>query len=201
MSLSDLTPYTLLSDLSPEELETLRGAWEQWGMDSQLNILEEEISELGESIVLAHLEGYHWSGNVFEEIADVLICLSQVEIHLREYPTNREGTQTLWMQVEAHAAETKVESINPDDLLLLHALKTVKAFAKTRRYDDSGTLRNWSHILISELGGLLAALLRADEYLRGIRPWCSHWDRVMEHRDFKLARLRDRLAEAQGGSS
>lgn len=191
-----MTSITLLSDLSPEDLATLRGAWKFWGMDMQITIFEEELSELGEAITLAHIEKAHWSEKVFEELADVMVCFSQVEDQLRHFPTE-EHTRTLWMDVEEHAAMTEVEGAGPDNLLLLHALKVIKAIAKTRRYHCGALI--WNHDLFSELGGLLRAIRRTEDYFKGtawITPYPA-WDKVLTFRAVKLARLGMRLDEAR----
>lgn len=81
-----MTSSTLLSDLSAEDRDTLRSAWKFWGMDMQMTIFEEELSELGEALTLAHIDGWHWSEKVWEELADVLVCFAQVEDCLRHFP-------------------------------------------------------------------------------------------------------------------
>lgn len=186
---------TLFSDLSPGDVSLLRDVWKQWGMDLQIAVFEEELSELGEEITLAHMGGAHWSDGVFEELADVLICAQQIEVHLREFPDNLEGTHTLWMEVEEHAASTEVDGISPDNLLLIHLLKMTRAFARTRRFNN-GNL-SWNFDIISELGALVAVLLRTEQYLKGVSPFCPHWHRVQAIRAAKMDRLRRRLAEDQ----
>lgn len=191
-----MTSLSLIPGLSTEDRDTLRDAWKQWGMDMQMTIFEEELSELGEAITLAHIDHIHWSEKIFEELADVMVCFSQVEDHLRHFPTE-EFTRTLWMDVEKHAAETEVDGTGPDNLLLLHSLRVVKAFAKSRRYNNGNLL--WNYVIISELGGLLRAIQRTENYLKGTAWICPYpaWDKVMTFYAAKLARLGMRLDEAQ----
>ena len=192
-----MTPLSLIPDLSTEDRDTLRDAWKQWGMDMQLTIFEEELSELGEAITLTHIDHIHWSEQVFEELADVLICFQQIEVYLREFPTNLEGTHTLWMDVEEHAASTEVEGADPDNLLLLHSLRVVKTLAKTRRYNNGNPL--WNFVILSELGALLRVMQRTEQYLRDVAWICPHphWAEVEKVRAAKMIRLRHRLEEAK----
>lgn len=48
-----MTSLSLIPGLSTEDRDTLRDAWKQWGMDMQMTIFEEELSELGEAITFA----------------------------------------------------------------------------------------------------------------------------------------------------
>ncbi len=179
---------SLISDLSNNDKNTLRDAWELWGIDLQMTVFEEELSELCEAIALAHVGGARWSNDVFEELADVLICYQQIEIYLRE-----DNSNTIWMDVEDYAVSTEVAGTNPDDLLLVQTLRVIKAIAKSRRY--SGGNIAWTHNLRSELGALLRVMQRTERYLRGTEWICSQpqWDEVEKFRVFKMDRLRKRI--------
>lgn len=59
-------------------------AWEHWGSASQVDILIEEMSELIHALLHARRQGRTFNGNVFEELADVSICIDQFVKHLEE---------------------------------------------------------------------------------------------------------------------
>lgn len=71
-----------------EKEELYNEAWRLWGGDMQLDILIEEMAELTQAIIKARRHGVLWSHAVFEEIADVLICLEQVETRLKALPVD-----------------------------------------------------------------------------------------------------------------
>lgn len=79
------------------DIDTLQGAMTQWGSDMQIDIYIEEMAELTQALLKTRRNGITWSYAVFEEIADVLICLQQIEIALRRLPS-MDGT-TPWGQV------------------------------------------------------------------------------------------------------
>jgi len=74
-----------------EKEELYNEAWRLWGGDMQLDILIEEMAELTQAIIKARRHGVLWSHAVFEEIADVLICLEQVETRLKAMPVDIVG--------------------------------------------------------------------------------------------------------------
>lgn len=61
-------------------------AWKHWGGTTQLDILIEEMAELTQAILKTRRNGVTYSYAVYEEIADVSICLEQVETRLKIYP-------------------------------------------------------------------------------------------------------------------
>jgi hypothetical protein len=69
-----------------EKSELYNEAWRLWGGDMQLDILIEEMAELMQAIIKTRRHSVTWSHAVFEEVADVLICLEQVETRLRALP-------------------------------------------------------------------------------------------------------------------
>ncbi len=72
--------------MEKEELYT--EAWRLWGGDMQLDILIEEMAELTQAIIKARRHSVTWNHAIFEEIADVLICLEQVETRLKALPAD-----------------------------------------------------------------------------------------------------------------
>jgi len=74
-----------------EKEELYNEAWRLWGGDMQLDILIEEMAELTQAIIKARRHGVLWSHAVLEEIADVLICLEQVETQLKAMPVDIVG--------------------------------------------------------------------------------------------------------------
>ena len=188
---------TLLSDLSLTDTETLNGAWLQWGMDLQIAVLEEELSELGEEITLAHIDGLYWSDGTLEELADVLVCLSQVEMVLRHHPiSDLRGPCPPWEIVEDRAASAHLADAPPDLLLLLYTLRLKKEISKTRRYNGGSVV--WCIPVLTAIGELIHCLsvvvadLCIHRHNKGV-----YWDRVLRIRTSKLFRLRDRLEEAR----
>ena len=70
-----------------EKEELYNEVWRLWG-GMQLDILIEEMSELTHAIIKGRRRGVIWSQAVFEEIADVLICLELVETRLKAMPVD-----------------------------------------------------------------------------------------------------------------
>jgi hypothetical protein len=66
-----------------EKEELYNEAWRLWGGDTQLDILIEEMAELTQAIIKTRRHNMTWSYAVLEEIADVSICLEQVETRLK----------------------------------------------------------------------------------------------------------------------
>lgn len=75
---------TLLHDLSERDAETLRAAWTTFGEHSQLDAVVEKAAGLIQAILKDQRDGKILSGRVDAEIADLTICLQQVEIVMRE---------------------------------------------------------------------------------------------------------------------
>lgn len=76
-----------MSDSMKKE-ELYKEAWRLWGADMQLDILIEEMAELTQAILKARRYTVTWSRAVLEEIADVSICLEQVETRLKSLPVD-----------------------------------------------------------------------------------------------------------------
>ena len=99
-------------------------AWKLWGSDAQMNMVIEEMAELTQAIFKARRNGVVFSYAVSEELADVLICLEQIEVQLKARPSS--GGQTWWSQVE-RIKEEKLERLK---LRLLDSLE--------KKYPDIG---------------------------------------------------------------
>ena len=65
--------------------ELYNEVWRLWE-DMQLDILIEEMSELTQAIIKTRRHNIVWSYAVFEEIADVMICLDIVGNRLKAVP-------------------------------------------------------------------------------------------------------------------
>lgn len=188
---------SLLSNLPLADTEVLNNARIWWGKDLQIEVLEEELSELAEEITLAHIGGDTWTEGVCEELADVLVCLSQVEMVLRYHPTPfRRDCRTLWDEVEVRVASAELEDASPDAALLLYTIRLRKEFSKTRRYNGGSMV--WSMALLTAIGEFLSCLSVVISSLCACRHGGgSYYDRVISIRNSKLRRLRDRLEEAK----
>ncbi len=88
---------TMLAGLNDHDTKMLRAAWTIWGEHSQLDMLIEEASELIQAILKDRRDGDILSGRVDTEIADLMICLQQVEIVMRE--------RGMWEYVEIEHAK------------------------------------------------------------------------------------------------
>lgn len=71
-----------------EKEELYNKAWCIYDGDMQLDILIEEMAELTHAIIKARRYNVTWSHEVLEEIADVTICLEQVDTRLKALPTD-----------------------------------------------------------------------------------------------------------------
>jgi hypothetical protein len=61
-------------------------AWKHWGSDTQLDMLIEEMAELTQAILKTRRNGVRFSYAMYEEIADVSICMEQIETQLKRMP-------------------------------------------------------------------------------------------------------------------
>src|SRR5690554_2897497 len=68
-----------------EKEELYNEAWRLWGRDMQLDILIEEMAELTQAIIKNRRNNMTWNYEVLEEIADVKICLEQIDTRLKGY--------------------------------------------------------------------------------------------------------------------
>lgn len=75
-------------EMDKEEL--YNEAWRLWGGDMQFDILIEEMAELAQAIIKARRHNMTWSYAVLEEIADVTICLEQVNTRLKALPADND---------------------------------------------------------------------------------------------------------------
>lgn len=66
-----------------EQAKLYAEAWETWGPEKQMDMLIEEMAELTQAILKARRNGVIFSHDVFEEIADVGICMGQVEQQIK----------------------------------------------------------------------------------------------------------------------
>lgn len=71
-----------------EKEELYNEAWRLWGGDMHLDNLIEEMAELIQALMKARRRGVLWSNAVFEEMADVIICLELVETRLKTMPVD-----------------------------------------------------------------------------------------------------------------
>lgn len=88
---------TLLGGISHPQYQALEGAWDHWGAESQMDMVIEESAELTHAILTARRHDMVWSYAVVEELADLLICLQQIEIQM-QHQSVLYGS-TLWDQV------------------------------------------------------------------------------------------------------
>ena len=68
--------------------ELYKEAWRIYGGEMQLDILIEEMAELTKAIIKSRRYNTTWSHQVLEEIADVTICLEQVNTRLKSVPND-----------------------------------------------------------------------------------------------------------------
>lgn len=61
-------------------------AWKHFGSDMQLDICIEEMAEFIQAILKTRRNGVTYSHAFFEEMADVLICIEQIQTRLKVYP-------------------------------------------------------------------------------------------------------------------
>lgn len=59
-------------------------AWVHWGAEAQVDILIEEMAELTQALLKSRRGGTVFSKSVFDEMADVSICLDQMVKKLEE---------------------------------------------------------------------------------------------------------------------
>ena len=62
-------------------------AWKHWGADAQVDMLIEEMAELTHALIAARRNNTFYTYAVSEEMADVLICLEQFQIRMKDFPT------------------------------------------------------------------------------------------------------------------
>jgi NTP pyrophosphatase (non-canonical NTP hydrolase) len=76
-------------------------AWDRWGADTQIDILIEEMAELTQALLKARRRGAIFSNDVYGELADVLICLKQIELQLKSTADSpNDPINSLWDRVE-----------------------------------------------------------------------------------------------------
>ncbi|OPZ42085.1 MAG: hypothetical protein BWY95_02443 [Bacteroidetes bacterium ADurb.BinA104] len=74
-----------------------RTAWKHWGAELQINMVMEEMAEFTQAILKTRRAGVTYSYSFFDEMADVLICLEQLETVLKDFPDGKGGS--LWDDV------------------------------------------------------------------------------------------------------
>lgn len=90
----------LTRDLQYDDLYVLRDAWDRWGADAQIDVAIEEMAELTHAFLHGRRGGVMWTRNVIEEMADVILCLQQIEAQMRA------ASPAVWHEVEEiHAAK------------------------------------------------------------------------------------------------
>ena len=78
-----------------EQAKLYAEAWETWGPQKQIDMLIEEMAELTQALLKARRQGAIFSNDVYEEIADVGICMGQIEQEI-----NRSGLFKIVLKVE-----------------------------------------------------------------------------------------------------
>lgn len=66
-----------------DRVDLYNDIWDQCGSDAQLDICVEEMAEFTQAILKARRNGVVFSYAFFEEMADVMICLEQIEERLK----------------------------------------------------------------------------------------------------------------------
>jgi len=61
-------------------------AWKHWGAEFNLDVCIEELAELIHAIIGTRRQGVTYSYAFSEELADVLICLEQIEVRMKQMP-------------------------------------------------------------------------------------------------------------------
>jgi NTP pyrophosphatase (non-canonical NTP hydrolase) len=75
----------MMDEIDREQLYNT--AWKHWGADTQLDILIEEMAELTQAILKARRHSdTPYTEDFMEELADVLICLEQIETRMKKIP-------------------------------------------------------------------------------------------------------------------
>jgi hypothetical protein len=82
----------------PDRKQLYNTAWKHWGSQAQMDMLIEEMAKLTQAILKTRRNGVTFSCAVSEEMADVLICLEQIETRLKGMPSS--GGETWWTPVE-----------------------------------------------------------------------------------------------------
>lgn len=87
-----------------ERKNLYNAAWKHWGADAQLDMCIEEMCEFIHAILGTRRHGVTYSYAFFEEMADVLICLEQIETRLKDFPHDigKDGmpTRSSWAEVQ-----------------------------------------------------------------------------------------------------
>ena len=67
-----------------ERNDLYRDAWDLWGPGLQVDIAIEEMSELIKALLKARRNGQVFNEGVYDEIADVIICMEQLRFMAHE---------------------------------------------------------------------------------------------------------------------
>ena len=92
-----------------DKIHLYKTAWKHWGGESQINMIMEEMAEFTQAILKTRRNGVTYSYAFCDELADVLICLEQLEIMLKDYPDGK--GKTLWDDV-MEKKETKLNRLH-----------------------------------------------------------------------------------------
>lgn len=71
-----------IQNISDDDKATLNSAWETFGTDLLIDICIEEMAELTQALLHMRWGKSDWSYSILEEMADVKICLQQIELQL-----------------------------------------------------------------------------------------------------------------------
>lgn len=71
-----------IQNISDDDKATLNSAWETFGTDLLIDICIEEMAGLTQALLHMRWGKSDWSYSILEEMADVKICLQQIELQL-----------------------------------------------------------------------------------------------------------------------
>lgn len=113
-----------------ERTQLYHTAWKHWGAKKQMDMAIEEMAELTQAILKTRRNGVVFSYTVSEELADVLICLEQIESRLKAIPTSdKKGN---WFDQVERIKEEKLQRLQSR---LFNSLE--------KRYPNAGPQDGW----------------------------------------------------------
>jgi hypothetical protein len=105
-----------------DKQQLYRTAWKHWGPELQMDILIEEMSELIHAIIKARRNGTFYTYALSDEMADVLICLEQLETAMRDFPTFDNSGMEITGCVFDQVQDIKENKLNRFKELLLQSM-------------------------------------------------------------------------------
>lgn len=105
---------TTMNRINREQI--YNAAWKHWGADTQMDKCIEEMAELIQAILKARHSGVTFSYSVSEELADVIICLEQLEAQMRVIPHNltkyqKDNHKNIWVNQVMVMKEQKLQRL------------------------------------------------------------------------------------------